>query len=727
MPLSVILSSDKLFSHAIPCVFLGFPPDAHGWQFYHPTLRRVLSSQDVTFVEVLLLEPASAEPGGAEPEGPEPGDGESEGAESRDVEPEGAEPRGTEPEGAELGGAESESAESRGAEPRGIASAGGLADASPSLPHRREPLSPQHLRESFAQCTRVRSGVAGAGGSAAGGAGAGGAGFVGTGGAHTSGTRAAGAGGVGGAEAGGIGAGGARASCSRGAGVTAGAGGTGAGGVGGAGAGESRAGGTEARDPGAGGSGARDAGAGDPGSGGTGAGGTRAGGASTGGTRARDPHQSQPQLQPDSPLPGPSPYAEKTDSLTERREPVSHPASPVCAVCSGRRVPRPRPPSVPGTHIMAVCPSSIPLRVPLLSPPASSLPHVLDPESDLARAAIPTIPRLLVTIVTDPSFKSTAYLVPESESNRPPFVRGEYALGTDVLEDRQEDFECLATAVPHLMAMLLAPEGDPDAPHIPTPRSYAEAITGHYSSQWDTAMDAEMAYWKSTGTYVDAVPPSGANIVDGMWILRVLLCFGFRYSSPQSTPLPTGHSLSAPPSDESVEPSGPPNCEAEIYARAMVAQELRWLTYLLTDLGERPRSSPVLASRMATTSFLVRVTSPATLAAAQISSAVSASSTPRATALRSCAAVGASPSRRSDRLQQRFQTAAAAEEAAADVAAEAEVAVTEEEVEYVGNDELVMYFKAEGSLPEPSVAKVTKALEVRLGKPSNCSKSRGQT
>ncbi|CAI7739818.1 unnamed protein product, partial [Closterium sp. NIES-54] len=37
----------------------------------------------------------------------------------------------------------------------------------------------------------------------------------------------------------------------------------------------------------------------------------------------------------------------------------------------------------------------------------------------------------------------------------------------------------------------------------------------------------------------------------------VLQRFGFTYSSPQSTPLPTGHSLSAPPSDESVEPSGP--------------------------------------------------------------------------------------------------------------------------------------------------------------------------
>ncbi|CAI7887648.1 unnamed protein product [Closterium sp. NIES-54] len=36
------------------------------------------------------------------------------------------------------------------------------------------------------------------------------------------------------------------------------------------------------------------------------------------------------------------------------------------------------------------------------------------------------------------------------------------------------------------------------------------------------------------------------------------------------------------------------NCEAEIYAGSMAAQELRWLTYLLTDLGEQPRLPPVL-------------------------------------------------------------------------------------------------------------------------------------
>ncbi|CAI7758177.1 unnamed protein product [Closterium sp. NIES-53] len=116
---------------------------------------------------------------------------------------------------------------------------------------------------------------------------------------------------------------------------------------------------------------------------------------------------------------------------------------------------------------------------------------------------------------------------------------------------------------------------------------------------------------------------------------QVLQCVGFQFSSPQPTPLSTSHSLSAPPSDESVEPNGPypelvgclitsgmglvlggrgpvvltghadaswvddsatkrsSSCEAEIYAGAMAAQELRWLTYLLIDLGEQPRSPPL--------------------------------------------------------------------------------------------------------------------------------------
>ncbi|CAI7760004.1 unnamed protein product [Closterium sp. NIES-54] len=204
-----------------------------------------------------------------------------------------------------------------------------------------------------------------------------------------------------------------------------------------------------------------------------------------------------------------------------RCEHVSRPASPVRAVCTGHRVPHPRPPHVPGTHHMALRPSSVPQRVSLPSPPASSLTNNPDPESDFLRAARPTISRLLATVVTEPSFESAAAsalvvelvdfaaacrldyaasLVAESESFCPPSVRGEYALCTDVLEDKHEDFKCFGAVVPHLVSMLHAPEGDQDAPDIPTSRSYAEAITGPYPSHWQTTMDAEIAFWKSTST-----------------------------------------------------------------------------------------------------------------------------------------------------------------------------------------------------------------------------------
>ncbi|CAI7895575.1 unnamed protein product, partial [Closterium sp. NIES-53] len=254
------------------------------------------------------------------------------------------------------------------------------------------------------------------------------------------------------------------------------------------------------------------------------------------------PVQSLSLLPPVSPLPAPSPYTGPTGGLAERREPASRPASPVRAAHTSGRTPRQRPPAVSRTHQMTLRPSTESQRVPLPSPPASSL-HVLTyPESDSLRAASPTVARLLSTVVTDPSFESAAAsalvaelvdfaaccrldyaagLIAESASVCPPSVGGECALSTDVLEDRQEEFQCFAAALPHLVSMLIAPEGDPDAPDIPTPRSYAEAIEGPYSSQWQSAMDAKMASWKSTGTYVDEVPPPGANIDSGMWIFRV--------------------------------------------------------------------------------------------------------------------------------------------------------------------------------------------------------------
>ncbi|CAI7840227.1 unnamed protein product [Closterium sp. NIES-53] len=469
--------------------------------------------------------------GGAELERAEPG-----GAEPGVAESEGVEPGGAEPERVEPGGASPGVAMSEGAEPGGPTGASSW----------QEPLSPPQLREWFARRSRLRSGIAGAGEPATGGtraggtgaAGPGGAGAAGPGGARTGGTGVVGDGGAAGAGARDLGAGG------------AGAGGTG--GSRAAGPGGARSGGTRAT--GASGSASTQGTGGAGGAGAAGPGGARTGGTGAGaaeGARAGDPVAGDPGAggagpggagAVDSPLTAPSPYTEQPNSLTERRAPESRPASPVRAVRTGRLVPRLRPPHVPGTHGMALRPSSIPLRIPLSSPAASSLPDIPDPESDSVRAAIPTVTRLLATIVIDPSFESTAAsalvaelvdfvaacrlnyaasLVAESKSICPPSVGGECALGTDVLEDRQEDFECFATAVPHLVAMLLAPEGDSDALDIPTPRYYAEAITGPYSSQWQTAIDAEMASWKSTGTYVESVPPPGANIVDGMWIFRV--------------------------------------------------------------------------------------------------------------------------------------------------------------------------------------------------------------
>ncbi|CAI7783952.1 unnamed protein product, partial [Closterium sp. NIES-53] len=145
-----------------------------------------------------------------------------------------------------------------------------------------------------------------------------------------------------------------------------------------------------------------------------------------------------------------------------------------------------------GTHAMAHRPSCVPLRVPLLPPPESSLPGVSDPSFETTAAS--ALVAELVDFAAACRLDFPTALVAESESASPPSVRGECALGTDVLEDRQEDFECLAAAVPRFGSMLLAPEGDLDAPNIPTLRSYAEAIK---------------------------VPPSRANIVDGMWIFRV--------------------------------------------------------------------------------------------------------------------------------------------------------------------------------------------------------------
>ncbi|CAI7911203.1 unnamed protein product [Closterium sp. NIES-54] len=715
----------KLSSCTLRCVFLSFPTDAPPWQFYHPA--RVESSPPRTSPLTIIpaeggdpaaddtaasrLSPRLETPPGFPPRlsspPPQPAAVDS-GAETAGAEPGGAETKGEGSGGAATGGAATGGAGSWGVATWGAGSWGVATWGADS----RDPAIPSG-GGAVIRTWIVRRGSPGGGGY--GPAGAGAASPGGTAGAGSTGGTAEGAGGAAGAGGtrGAAGAGGVGATSPRGAtgaggtgptsprgtagaggaGGAAGAGGAGAGGTGGAGAAGPRG----ARTRGAGAAGADGAAGAGGATGATGTGGTT-GAAGAGATALRRPFsypllqsslpppdlvlrqvvsllsstglplpflcpptdQSQPQLLPGSPLLAPAPHTKVTESLTECREPETRASTPIRA----RRVARPHAPAVPGTHDMALRHSSVPQRDVLPEPPASSLPHVPDPESDLACAASPNVTRLLATVVTDPDLESTAAfslvtelvvfaarshldyvvsLLTESQFVCPQSDGVELAIGSHVLEDRQFELECLAGTLPRFASMLLCPEGDPDALDIPNLRSYAE----------------------------------------------VLQHFRFEYSSPQSTPLPTGHSLSAPPSDESVEPSGPypelvgclmylmtctrpdlayplsllaryvapvhqawgscvglvfggqglvvltgrsdascaddqatpqssqgytfsldsgsvswrstrsssvlsSSCEAEIYAGAMAAQELRWLTYLLTDLGERPRSPPVL-------------------------------------------------------------------------------------------------------------------------------------
>ncbi|CAI7785701.1 unnamed protein product, partial [Closterium sp. NIES-53] len=470
-------SADKLSARAIPCVFLGFVPDALGLQFYHPTSRRVLPSQDVTFDESILfyrlfpyrsapppppplflapgpppvdpLPPQSPAPsdvsqvdplpgtapvqvvvgsgaapgaasGGVASGGAEPGGAESEGARSG-----GAEPGGAQPDGVEPGGAESEAAESGGAEPRGAASSGGPAGASPRL-------SSQQLREWLVRRTHRWTG--GTGGTAA----------TGPGGARTGGAGAAKTGGVG---------------CARDPTEprAAGAGGAGAGGVGVGG-------------PGAVGAGAEGAGAVDPGTRGTG-------------------------------------------GIVQPRTYFVPLLQQVLGVPSSTRLPPPT-----GTTILAALGFTPSTAVPLL---------------------------FLRTDISLPPFYIFVYV--------------------DDLVFATADTEALTLVNSELQKRHTCTDLGPSVLRLPVLLAIA------HSSVYQPL----------------ALSSSFGRVCRAEW------------SIPRACGLPHGYTFSLGSGSVSWRSTRSSSvlsssCEAEIYGGAMAAQELRWLTYLLTDLGEQPRSPPVL-------------------------------------------------------------------------------------------------------------------------------------
>ncbi|CAI7892639.1 unnamed protein product [Closterium sp. NIES-54] len=267
----------------------------------------------------------------------------------------------------------------------------------------------------------------------------------------------------------------------------------------------------------------------------------------------QQPEQEQPQQPPPPPpvsglrtlgLPSPSPPSPPSPPVSGPPLPPPDPSPavfppplpplspPLSHTWPSRCSPRARPSSrVPFTDLrIALFNSSPPYLSPyvLPSPPELALTASLStPVTDYYHTYRPVLSRVLASLVTDSraslSFVSAlTAAVTEFASTRcldyatslvaapptsPLAIGGESALGCDALEDRQFELEFLAAASPHLCAMLLAPEGDPDALYIPTPRTYAEAVPGPWASQWRAAMDSEMASYRSTGTYVDEVPP----------------------------------------------------------------------------------------------------------------------------------------------------------------------------------------------------------------------------
>ncbi|CAI7930988.1 unnamed protein product [Closterium sp. NIES-54] len=550
------LSADKLSPRAVPCIFLGFPPDAPGWQFYHPTSRRVLSSQDVTFDESvpyyclfpyrttplppppLFLVPGHPPVDPLPPQGPAPsGVSQVDAVEPVEVAVDsgagsgGAEPGGVGSGGAEPGGAESGVAEPRGAEPGGAGSggaepggtgpggeepggAGSARVASRSASSGRELLSPQELREWF---SRRWSRAAGVGGTTVT--------TVATGprppavpGTHQMALRPSTAP--------------LRvplpspresslpvladppSDALRAASPTV-----------------TRLLSTVVTDP-------------SFESGGPGHGGPSRGGLGRGGPSRGDP--SRWGLSRGGPSRG---RAAGVGGTT------------VTTVATG-----PRPPAVPGTHQMALRPSTAPLRVPLPSPRESSLPVLADPPSDALRAASPTVTRLLSTVVTDPSFESAAASALVAEL-------------VDFAACCRLDYA--AELVGCLMYLMTCTRPDLAYPLSILARYVAP---GRHRPEHMAAAKRVLRYLCST---------SGLGLVLGG--RRPVVLTGHadaswaddqatqRSSQGYTFSLGSGSVSWRSTRSSSVLGS---NCEAEIYAGAMAAQELRWLTYLLTDLGE---------------------------------------------------------------------------------------------------------------------------------------------
>ncbi|CAI7754761.1 unnamed protein product [Closterium sp. NIES-53] len=114
-----------------------------------------------------------------------------------------------------------------------------------------------------------------------------------------------------------------------------------------------------------------------------------------------------------------------------------------------------------------------------------------------------------LTLITDPSFESAAVSALVAELlDFAAACRLDYA--TALVAESERTLSVLQ------LLYLVSPPCC-----LPLRETRMHQTSRPYSSKWQAAMDAKMASWKSTGTYVNAIPSSRVNIVDGMCILRM--------------------------------------------------------------------------------------------------------------------------------------------------------------------------------------------------------------
>ncbi|CAI7891305.1 unnamed protein product [Closterium sp. NIES-53] len=272
------------------------------------------------------------------------------------------------------------------------------------------------------------------------------------------------------------------------------------------------------------------------------------------------------------------------------------PALPVALPCPARRVAllvarRPAlhvaPPCSPRANLPCAsrCPAGFASPCPAHAPPCWPRAVLLCPHTALPPAAPPCPAR------TPPCWPPLRPAQPERhpcslhEENwlrRPPGFTGSFPAGTQrslrrpVYGLRQAPHECHDTLRMALAALGFPPSPADSSLFLRTDTSLPPFYILMYIDDLDfgTAVTAALALVKSelqkrhTCTDLSELrsylglqitwdrAQRTITLTQSHMVHQVLQRFGFRYSSPQSAPLPTGHSLSAPPSDESIEPSG---------------------------------------------------------------------------------------------------------------------------------------------------------------------------